>query len=132
MNVFKEICLRSLLGLGGRVCLPRALPGSDKAGWPAGAPALHGPGFTNAFDVQFHLCGVFSFSHGCIASCRFQVPAVGLAPPHLSDGWFLISPGLRFHHLQYFAYPEVIYLHLQLFRAQDQNLKAKQVFEQLG
>ena len=71
------------------------------------APARHGPRLRKTFDIQLQLLVFFSFSH-----CQLSLIHVhsGPAPSQLSDLLLLVRCRLTFHHLGYFAYPEIIYL----------------------
>ena len=65
------------------------------------------PDSERPLTFSFNFCFFFSFSH-----CQLSLIHVhsGPAPSQLSDLLLLVRCRLTFHHLGYFAYPEIIYL----------------------
>lgn len=78
--------------------------------------------------LTFNSSFFFSFSHYCqlsLTSSR-SGPALSCSPPfRLSHLLFLLGCRLKFHHLEYFTYPEVIYLASSIIHSSRQESESK-------
>lgn len=138
--IFKEICLNRPLGLlkqrmssvpeGDRShdCEYQWLYGvafrsplDAAARCEAVCPSYMAPGCAVLFTFDFVL---FSFPSSITSA--HGGPALSCSSTfHLLDFLFLISCRLQFHHLEYFAYPEVIYLASSIIQSRRQEPESK-------
>lgn len=77
------------------------------------------------FDFFLYVL-LFFFSRYCQPSQAHSGPALHCSSPfHFWDFLFLISCRLQFHHLEYFAYPKVIFLTSSIIQSTKQEPESK-------
>lgn len=91
-----------------------------------GCLPLHYRAQDSEIPLTFSLTFLFFFSLS-LSHCQLSLISIhsGPAPFHLSDVWLLVRCRLKFHHLEYFAYPKVIYLASSIIQSTRQEPESK-------